>query len=72
MKQGKALPVSFEHDGEGMTWGKMQKKHNDEFNPSGQPWSPDQGQKRVADTDLQAAVGEWLWSQRHHLNFLFF
>ena len=40
VKQGKALPVSFEHDGEGMTWGKMEKKHNDEFNPSGQPWSP--------------------------------
>ena len=59
MKQGKArLPLSFEHDGEGMTWGKMEKKHNDEFNPSRQPWSPDQGQKRVADTDLQAAVGE--------------
>ena len=58
VKQGKALPVSFEHDGEGMTWGKMEKKHNDEFNPSGQPWSPDQGQKRVAETDLQAAVGE--------------
>ena len=56
VKQGKALPVSFEHDGEGMTWGKMEKKHNDELNPSGQPWSPDQGQKRVAETDL--AVGE--------------
>ena len=51
MKQGKALPVSFEHDGEGMTWGKMEKKHKDGFNPSGQPWRPDQ-------TDLQAAVGE--------------
>jgi len=58
VKQGKALPMSFDHDGEGMTWGKMEKKHNDEFNPSGQPWSPDQGQKRVAETDLQAAVGE--------------
>ena len=58
VKQGKALPRSFEHDGAGMTWGKMEKKHNDEPNPSGQPWSPDQGQKRVADTDLQAAVGE--------------
>ena len=56
VKQGKALPVSFEHDGEGMTWGKMEKKHNDEFNPSGQPSSPEQGQKRVAETDL--AVGE--------------
>ena len=39
----KALPVSSEHDGEGMTWGKMEKNRNDEFNPSGQPWSPDQG-----------------------------
>ena len=56
VKQGKALLVSFEHDGEAMSWGKMEKKHNDEFNPSGQPWSPDQGQKRVAETDL--AVGE--------------
>ena len=45
MKQGKALPVSFEHDREGMTWGKVEKKHNDEFNPSDQPWSPDQGQR---------------------------
>ena len=58
VKQGKALPMSFDHDGEGMTWGKMEKKHNDEFNPSEHPWSPDQGQKRVAETDLQAAVGE--------------
>ena len=56
MKQGKALPVSFEHDGEGMTWGKMEKKHNDEFNPSGQPWSPDEWQKRVAGVGEKMVV----------------
>ena len=37
---------------------KKEKKHNDEFNPSGQPWILDQGQKRAAEIDLQGAVGE--------------
>ena len=38
--------------------GRKEEKHNNEFNPSGQPWSLDQVQQRAAEIDLQDAVGE--------------
>ena len=32
----------------------MVKTHNDEFNPSGQHWKPDQGEKRKAQTEVES------------------
>ncbi|CAK9056383.1 Uncharacterized protein SCF082_LOCUS30386 [Durusdinium trenchii] len=52
--EGESLQVSMpdpENPAELLTFPKLVKIHNDEFNPSGQPWNPDQGQgeKRKAE-----------------------
>ena len=65
--EGESLQVSMpdpENPAELLTFPKLVKIHNDEFNPSGQPWNPDQGQgeKRKAEGSL-SVVPKWQWKQ---------